>query len=270
MAGGSAATHGVDATGGGKHSYLRLGAYQDAEDGYIEKSISAGDGIFLMTTAQLTADVAGTFYVEANDGMSLTGTETVTITDAGQTSIRAKTIGMAAGRGPVSSGDDIHFDADGDVTFESGEGIDVTCSQFIYVMDQTFKWSGKEKGFAQQLEDLSVTLGGKFGMYVGNNSDISGSRWEPRIWDWKFALFDTGLVVFKGSQQVAEIDQTLSGSFWSGLWGSQKHAKVDAKAVKADTNAVKSDMPVVRVRAKSADSGITGTAKARARGLSFN
>lgn len=198
--------------------YLRLGAYQAAEASAKVTSFAAGDGIYLTTSANYVTDVAGAIYIEAGNGMSVKGGKTVTVTDAGETSLRAMTVGIAASKSPQTGDTNITLAANGDVTLQAGTGIEVTCQRFVYVVNQNLKISTAAKAESNYATQTIFTMGGKTGLYVVNNTDISGFlRWEPRIYDWKFALGDFSAVLVKGTGEVYKTENYGLRAFLTGL-----------------------------------------------------
>lgn len=234
-----------------KLGYLRLGAYQSAEDGYIDTSIDAGTGIYMMTDAQYTTDIEGAVYIEAGNSMTIVGDSTIAITDAGQTSLRAMTVGIAANRDPSSGNNNINLDSSGSMTLEADKGIDITCERLVYVVNQDLKISSTSKGVSYYKTQTSFTLGGKTGVYVMNNTDISGMRWEPRIFDHKVAFIDNSSVVVKGSGQIYKNENHGFRAFLVGLF-------CNIAAAESETTAVDNDNTGVDLEQSSLDSSQSG------------
>ncbi|WP_018699485.1 hypothetical protein [Amorphus coralli] len=220
---------------GDTQGYLRLGAYVATEDGDIEKSLTAGDGMYLMTSARFTTDVSGPIYIEAGDGMSVKGDKSITITDAGETSLRAMTVGIAAKKSPETDDQNITLASDGALTLDADAGIEITCERFVFVVNQNLKISREAKGQSAYASQTIFTMGGKTGVYWLNNTDISGAlRWEPRIFDHKFALIDSSAVIVKGTGEVYKLENFGLRAFLVGLFLPFKGA--EAKAVVAENN----------------------------------
>jgi len=231
----SAPTYSVTVPGTGTETlgHLRLGAYRATEPALEGASVTAGDGVYLMTSAAYTTDVEGAVYVEAGNGMSVTGNASASITAAGETSLRAMTVGIAASRSPETGDTNITLESENDATLEAGTGIEITCQRLVYVVNQNLTISRKAKGSSHYGSQTSFTLGGKTGIYAVNNTDITGAlRWEPRIYDHKFALADFSSVIVKGTGELMKSENFGLRTFLVGLFLPVKAA--EAKAVVAE------------------------------------
>lgn len=237
----------VVGTGAKSLGHLRLGAYQAAEAEGKETSFAAGDGIYLTTSAAYVTDVSGAIYIEAGNGMSVKGGKSITITDAGETSLRAMTVGVAASKSPETGDTNITLAANGDVTLQAGTGIEVTCQRFVYVVNQNLKISTAEKGSSSYATQTIFTMGGKTGLYVVNNTDISGFlRWEPRIFDHKFALGDFSAVLVKGTAEVYKTDNFGLRAFLTALFLPFAASEANTEVAESNSDVVSVDQTVLQ------------------------
>lgn len=139
---------------------LRLGAYRDLEDGWVSKSIPVGDGIYLMTSSCATTNVDGGTYIHAGNGMNVLGDNSVSITNAGETSVRAATVSFAANETPETSGGGVNMQAGSDVTLKSGGDFSIDCETLVYVVNQHFSSITSGSGVDVTQGAISVTVGG--------------------------------------------------------------------------------------------------------------
>ncbi|MDQ0314283.1 hypothetical protein [Amorphus orientalis] len=238
--------------------YMRLGAYQSSEANLIEKTVPAGDGIYLMTGAQITTNTDGGAYLEAGNGMTVLGNATIGVSDAGQTSIRAMTASIGGGSTPSTSNNDINLQSESDLTLEAETGIEITCERLVYVVNQNLTWSTSAKGVSYYLTQTTFTLGGKTGLYLTNNTDISGLRWEPRIYDHKYALIDNSSVIVKASGQAYKNENHGLKAFGIGLFLPISAAESEATGVKNSNSAAKIEANGIDSQQSGADSENSG------------
>ncbi|MGX1308834.1 hypothetical protein AB7M35_003592 [Amorphus suaedae] len=209
----------VPGSGAAPLGYLRLGGYQATEAAEKTGSLTAGDGVYLTTSANYVTDVAGAVYIEAGNGMSVKGNKTITITDAGETSLRAMTVGVAASKSPKTGDNNISLAASGDVTLEAVTGIEVTCQRLVYVVNQNLKISTQDKGSANYATQTLFTMGGKNAISLINNSEITAFlRWEPGIFDHKFTIGDFAAVVVRGAGALNKTENFGVRAFMTALF----------------------------------------------------
>ena len=226
--------------------YLRLGGYQTTEDAEKAGSLTAGDGIYLTTSADYVTDVSGAIYIEAGNGMSVKGDKTITITDAGETSLRAMTVGIAASKSPKTGDTNITLAANGDVTLEAGTGIEVTCQRLVYVVNQNLKISTQDKGSSNYTTQTTFTMGGKSAVSFINNSEITAFlKWEPGIFDHKFAIGDFAAVVVKGSGEICKTENFGVRAFMTALFLPFKASAANTIVAEDEEDMVSIDQSVL-------------------------
>lgn len=246
---------GVPGSGKSRLGYLRLGGYQKAEDTARETSLAAGDGVYLTTSADYVTDLSGALYIEAGNGMSVKGGKTITITDAGETSLRAMTVGVAASKSPETGDTNITLAANGDVTLEAGAGIEVTCQRLVYVVNQNLKISTEAKGSSNYTTQTTFTMGGKSAVSLINNSEITAFlKWEPGIFDHKFAVGDFAAVVVKGTGEVNKTENFGVRAFMTALFLPFKASAANEIVAENDDEMVSVDQSVL----SSSQSGAIG------------
>lgn len=208
--------------------YLRLGAYESAEDGYVSHSIALGDGACLMTTADLTTSSTGDAYVYAWDNATVSADGNADLTIAGQTDLIAMTVGVGADSGTSTGNNNVNLDAKNGLTLEAEQGIDITCQRLVFVVDQNYKASTANTGQSHYETTTTFTIGGKSAVTLLYNTDISGLRWEPGVLDHKYVVYDLSSVVVKGTGQVSKNENQGKASFLIGLFLPIKAGEAEA------------------------------------------
>lgn len=216
---------------------LRLGAYQSLEDAWISKSIPVSDGIYLMTSSCATTNVDGGTYIHAGDGMNVQGGKTISIIDAGETSVRAATVSFAAQETPATSGNGINLQAPGDVTLRSDGDFSIDCKNLVYVVHEHFSAATEKGGVEIAQGEISVIMNGTVEINAMADINIATVGLEPLVADHTFAVFSIEATGIEFTGELYKNENHGMRAFLVGLLVPFSEAKANVQAT-SNQNAV--------------------------------
>lgn len=248
---------------------MRLGAYREDEAAWIDTSIQLGDGFYMMTSGEATANVDGVAFVYGGQGMLVKGDKSITWSDAGETAVRAQTVSFAADCSPSTSGGNVNLDASDDVTMESGADISVTCKNLVYVIEEHLHGSTASAGTSVAQGEISVNVG--LLCYISPMADI-----DIATLGFEMIGFEHSASVFSLSSAGAEMSKSSfenankgMRAFLVGMFIPFEEAEAEEHVSKNENVAVRAHSLSVGAEENGARNEINAVA-VRARALSCN
>ncbi|MDQ0317424.1 hypothetical protein [Amorphus orientalis] len=246
---------------------MRLGAYRSFEDDWIDTSLSLADGFYLMTNAQTTTNVDGNSYVYAGQGMLIDGDKSITIKDAGETSVRAHSVAFASGCNPDTSDDYVSLDATDDVTMQSATDISITCENLVYVVEEHYHGSTASDGTEISQGEISVNVGDTIYICAMADIDIATVGFEPIAFEHSCAVFSISSSGLEMSDSKFEMENHGFRAFLVGLFVPFSAAEAEEVAASNHNSSVAVRDRAVSLR-ENAAANDTNAVAVRARALS--
>lgn len=216
---------------------LRLGAYRDQEDNWISKSIPVSDGIYLMTNSYATTNVDGSTYIHAGEGMNILGKKTISMTDAGEGSVRAAIVSFAADETPSTSETAINMQASGVVKLESDGDFSINCKNLVYIVHEHFSSSTDKGGVDIAQGEITMTLKGVVSANLMTDFNIATMGMEVLVADQTFAVMSIGAIGIKFTGEMYKSENHGLRAFLVGLLVPFSEADANVQAV-SNQNAV--------------------------------
>lgn len=248
---------------------LRLGAYMAMEDGWISKSVQVSDGFYLATNADTTVNVDGAAYIYAGEGMLVQGDKTVSIVDAGETSVRAETVGFGAGCTASTSDQWVSLEATDDVTMQSLTDISVKCNNLIYTVEQHYHSSTESTGVEVTQGEVAVNLGDQINICPMLDVDIATVGFEPMGFEHSCAVFSISSSLVEMSSAKCEMENHGLRAFLVGMFVPFSEAEAKEEATSNTNSVVRARSLSVGAQENGASNDINAVA-ARSRAMSCN
>lgn len=248
---------------------MRLGAYQPDESTWIDTSLEVSSGFYLMTNAETTTNVDGETFIYAGEGMLVKGDKAISISDAGETSIRAQTVGFGADCSPSTSDGFVSLEANDDVTLQSATDISIKCDSLVYMVEQHYHASTASSGVDVAQGEIAVNLGEV--MYINPMADIDIATIgvEPIAFEHSCALFSISSSGLEMSGSKFEMENHGLRTFLVGMFLPFSEAEAEETAV-SDNNAAVSTRSRSVALQESGASNDTNLVGARSRAMSCN
>lgn len=249
---------------------MRLGAYREDEASWIDTSIQLGDGFYMMTSGEATANVNGVAFVYAGQGAQVKGDKSISWSDAGETSVRAQTVSFAADCSPSTSGSDVSLDASDDVTMESDADISITCKSLVYVVEEHLHGSTASGGTYVAQGEINVTVGLLCYISPMADIDIATIGFEMFGFEHSISLFSLSTAGAEMSKSSYEMENKGMRAFLVGLLVPFEAAEAEAHSARNENVAVHARDQEVGAEENGARNEINAVAvRARALSCSF-
>lgn len=231
----------------GNRAELRLGAYVADQSDLIGSADANGPGISIATDGDLVWRSQGTVHVSLAKDLSETVGGNAYADVRGQDAVHAKGIAINGGTATQRSGpenDNIVINGHKSVSV-SADKMEIVADRIEYHIAEGYSdWTaGLKKGATAAfmfypLTSNTVYAAAVFGITLMSYELTIGTRWEPRVADWRIAALYTSMSFHKTANDLVNIKTKSIGQALLGAIVGTKAITMQNHAVSQDGRAI--------------------------------